>query len=253
MIDMKMAFLRSHAYRLATHPGFERELVPSPSTAVFYAPDRPVSVSSSEGAVRGVGGGESSAPPAGEPDRSAVGEVGQLVPESSPWTFREKVRRAIWMLVGKPLFRASFHNWYGWRNWLLRRFGARIGNEVRIRPSVNIEIPWNLDIRDGVTVGDHAILYSLGMIVIGERTIVSQYAHVCAGTHDYTHHEFPLIRDPVVVGADAWIGADAFVGPSVTIGSLSVLGARSSVYKDMDPRMVYVGNPAKPIKERELR
>jgi putative colanic acid biosynthesis acetyltransferase WcaF len=81
---------------------------------------------------------------------------------------------------------------------------------------------------------------------------VSQYAHICAGTHDYTDRRFPLIRDPVVIGADAWIGADAFVGPNVKIGRLSVLGARSSVYKDMEPETVYVGNPARAIKKREL-
>lgn len=176
----------------------------------------------------------------------------QLRPESSPWTFREKVFRAIWMLMGKPLFRFSFHNWYGFRAWLLRRFGARIGRSVRIRPTVNVEIPWNLDIRDEVTIGDHAILYSLGTITIDERTIISQYAHLCAGTHDHRDRRFPLIRDPIYVGPDSWIGADAFVGPRVNIGRLSVLGARSSAYKDLDEQTVYVGNPAKALKKREL-
>jgi putative colanic acid biosynthesis acetyltransferase WcaF len=156
------------------------------------------------------------------------------------------------MLVGRPLFRLSFHNWYGFRAWLLRLFGAKVGKGVRIRPSVHVEIPWNLDIRDGVTVGDHAILYGLGTITIGERTIVSQYAHLCAGTHDYTDRRFPLIRDPIEIGPDAWIGADAFVGPNVRIGRLAVLGARSSAYKDLDARLVYVGNPAKALKPREL-
>src|SRR5690606_35635197 len=163
------------------------------------------------------------------------------------------VARAIWMLVGRPIFRLSFHNWYGFRVRLLRLFGARIGEGVRLRPSVHVEIPWNLDIRDGVTVGDFAILYSLGKITIGERTIISQYAHLCAGTHDYTDRRFPLIRDPIEIGPDAWISADAFVGPNVRIGRLCVLGARASAYKDLEPAMVYVGNPARPLKQRELK
>lgn len=186
------------------------------------------------------------------PPTEPKGEEGQLLPEASPWTFKEKVIRAIWMLMGQPLFRATFHNWYGIRNQILRLFGARIGKNVRIRPTVKVEIPWNLDIRDGVTVGDHAILYSLGTITIGERSIVSQYAHLCAGTHDHTNRSFPLIRDPVEIGADAWIGADAYVGPNVIVGRLSVLGARSSAYKNLDPETVYVGNPAHAIKHREL-
>ncbi|RMH49407.1 MAG: hypothetical protein D6685_19250, partial [Bacteroidetes bacterium] len=131
-------------------------------------------------------------------------EAGQMVPEASPWTFREKVARALWMLVGRPIFRLSFHNWYGFRAWLLRRFGAKVGRGTRIRPTVNIEIPWHIEIGDGVTIGDYAILYSLGRISIGDRAILSQYSHLCAGTHDHTNRRFPLIRDPITIGADVW-------------------------------------------------
>lgn len=177
----------------------------------------------------------------------------QMQPETSPWTFREKVGRAIWMLAGKPVFRISFHNWYGFRTSLLRTFGAQIGQDVAIRPSANIEVPWMLRIEDGATVGDHAILYSLGQIHIGKRAIISQYAHLCAGTHDYTDHTFKLLREPITIGDDVWIGADAFIGPGVDVGSLTVVGARSSVYKSIDPKQVYVGNPARPVKERVLR
>ncbi len=183
----------------------------------------------------------------------APGPPAQMRPEPSPWTFREKAARAVWMLLGKPVFRASFHNWYRFRALLLRAFGARVGRGVAIRPSVNIEVPWHLEIDDDATVGDHAILYSLGRIRIGKRSIISQYAHLCAGTHDYTDHTFRLIRAPITVGDDVWIGADAFIGPGVTVGSLSVVGARSSTYRDLPARQVFVGNPARPIKERTLR
>ena len=177
----------------------------------------------------------------------------QMQPEPSPWSFKEKVGRAIWMVVGKTMFRMSFHNWYRFRAALLRLFGARIGTGVAIRPTANIEVPWMLDIEDDASVGDHAILYSLGTIHIGRRAIISQFAHLCAGTHDHTDHTFRLIRTPVTIGDDVWIGADAFIGPGVTVGPLSVVGARSSTYKDLPARKVYVGNPARPIKDRVLR
>jgi len=198
---------------------------------------------------RSMGAGAPEVPP----QIDAAAGVPRMQPEPSPWTFREKVARAVWMLVGRPIFRVSFHNWYGFRALILRTFGARIGRRVTIRPSVRIEIPWNLDIDDDATVGDFAILYSLGLIRIGKRTIVSQYAHLCAGTHDYTNHRFPLVRSPITIGSDVWIGADTWVGPDVNIGDRSVLGARASVYKDMEPGKVYVGNPARPIKDRVIR
>ncbi len=181
-----------------------------------------------------------------------AGNQRQMQPESSPWSFREKVGRALWMLVGRPIFRATFHNWYGTRRFILRRFGAKIGPDVSIRPTAHIEVPWMLEIAKGATVGDHAILYSLGPIRIGARSIVSQYAHLCAGTHDYADHTFRLIRSPITIGEDAWIGADAFIGPGVEVGDLAVLGARSSAYKNLAAGRIHVGNPARDLKAREL-
>lgn len=182
----------------------------------------------------------------------ASGALEALPPHApSPWTLREKIGRALWMLAGGVVFRLTFHNLYGVRRTILRLFGATIGSNVRIRPSVRIEVPWNLDIGDDVSVGDRAILYALGKITIGARTSISQYAHICAGTHDYTDPRMPLLRDPIWIGPEVWVGADAFIGPNVRVGERCVIGARSSVYKDLEPGMVYGGNPARPIKPRE--
>lgn len=257
MITLKLRLLRSRSYPTAGgaiegHEQFESDTLPTTSTRVFSAPERPTQEPSTHGAAADRPGATAGARPDERPEPHMDAEHGQLVPEASPWTFKEKVLRAIWMVFGKTAFRLSFHNWYGFRARLLRLFGAKIGKDVRIRPTAHVEIPWNIEIRDSVTVGDHAILYSLGRITIGERSIISQYAHLCAGTHDHTDRRFPLIRDPVKIGSDAWIGADAYVGPNVTVGNLTVLGARSSAYKDLEPKAVYVGNPAKAIKEREL-
>jgi putative colanic acid biosynthesis acetyltransferase WcaF len=172
--------------------------------------------------------------------------------EPSTWTFRQKVNRVLWMFVSATLFRLSFHNWYAWRRMLLRLFGARVGSDVRIRPSVSIEIPWNLEIADGAVIGDSAILYALGKIRIGRDAVISQYAHLCAGTHDYNSRRFPLVRMPITIGNEAWVAADAFVGPGVTVGDRAVVGARSTVVKDVPANQVVVGSPAKYVKERVL-
>ncbi|MCC6422986.1 MAG: colanic acid biosynthesis acetyltransferase WcaF [Phycisphaerales bacterium] len=170
----------------------------------------------------------------------------------SPWSTMEKIKRVIWMITRATLFRHSFHNWYGWRRFLLRGFGAKVGKGVRIRPSATIEIPWNLSIDDGAIIGDHAILYSLGKITIGRHCVISQYAHLCAGTHDHSQRSFPLLRPPIVLEEDVWIAADAFVGPGVTIGARSLLGARGSVFKDLPPGIIATGNPPPPNKPRLL-
>ena len=60
----------------------------------------------------------------------------------------------------------------------------------------------------------------------------------------------PLITAPIIIGERAWIGADVFLGPGVSIGNGAVIGARSSVFRNVEPWTVVVGNPAKPIKQR---
>lgn len=170
----------------------------------------------------------------------------------SPWTTKQKVGRALWSLVQGTLFRFSPRNAFRWRAFLLRCFGAKLENNVRIRSTVTIEIPWNLTVGHDSAVGDHAILYCLGPITIGRYVTVSQYGHLCAGTHEIHNREMRLLRPPIVLGDDVWIAADAFVGPGVTIGDRTLLGARASAFSDLPADVIAVGNPAKPLRNRNF-
>lgn len=171
----------------------------------------------------------------------------------SPYTTREKVVRVLWVYLGQTIFRLTFHNWYGLRRGLLRLFGARIGRDVRLRPSVRIEQPWNLTIGDNSSIGDRSIIYCLGTVRIGRNVSLSQDVHLCAGTHDYTRTDLPLLRPPITIDDEVWLAADVFVGPEVTIGAGCVVGARSSVLKSLPAWKVCVGTPARPVKDRTLR
>lgn len=168
----------------------------------------------------------------------------------SPWTTREKIGRTLWSWTQGTIFRFSPRPAYGFRNMLLRLFGASIHPKARIRPSVRIEVPWNLAVGANTSIGDHAIIYCLGPITLGDRVSISQYAHLCAGTHDFTQPEMPLLRPPIVIEDDAWIAADVFVGPGVRVGAGSVVGARSSVFSDLPGGQICIGNPARAIRPR---
>ena len=81
---------------------------------------------------------------------------------------------------------------------------------------------------------------------------ISQRAHLCAGTHDHTDPALPLLKTPIIVGDQAWICADSFVGPGVSIGEGAVVGARAVAVKNVDPWLVVVGNPARPVSKRVI-
>jgi len=163
------------------------------------------------------------------------------------WSFGELLARLLWDAL-HPLFRFSPRVFWGWRIWMLRAFGAKIGRHVHIYPSVRIVIPWNLNIGDQTAVGDRAILYALGLITLGDRVTISQGVHICAGSHDYSRADRPLLKPPVTVGDDTWIAADAFIGPGVTVGRGTIVGARSVVMKDIGDQVIVAGNPARVIK-----
>jgi putative colanic acid biosynthesis acetyltransferase WcaF len=169
---------------------------------------------------------------------------------ASPYSTREKIARVLWACVQASLFRLSFHSWYGWRRLLLRTFGAKLDPVCRIRRTVRIECPWNLTVGHDSAVGDGVILYCLGSVTIGDRVTVSQGAHLCAGTHDYTLRSMPLLRPAILVGNDAWICADAFVGPGVTVGDGAILGARAVAMRDLQAWTIHSGNPAQAIRAR---
>jgi len=166
------------------------------------------------------------------------------------YTLGEMTRRVMWT-IAQPLFRFSPRPCFGWRRFLLRCFGAKIGRSVHVYPSATIYFPWHLEAGDESAIGEHVFIYNLGRVTLGSRVTISHRAHLCAGTHDHTKPDFPLLRPPIVIGSDAWICADAFVGPGVTVGEGAIVGARAVAMKDVEPRSIVVGNPARESRKRE--
>ena len=178
----------------------------------------------------------------------------QLKEFSLPPNFRGRSAFLVqfWWLVQATLFRFSPQFMYGWRRFLLRCFGATIGEKVIIRPTAQITYPWKVKIGDYSWIGDEVVLYSLGKIEIGANTVISQRGYICTGSHDYTKINFPIYSEKITIEDGCWLATDVFVGTGITIKKGTVVGARSSVFKDLDSFSVYAGSPAKFIKKRDI-
>jgi len=171
--------------------------------------------------------------------------------KSIKYSNKEILCRILWGFV-YPFFRYSPRPFFGWRRFLLRLFGAKVGKEVNIYNNALIYMPWNLEIGEWSSIGENAYIYNLGNITIGKKVTISHRAHICAGTHDYTKNDLPLLKPPIQIMDQAWICADAFVGPGVVIGEGAIVGARGVAISDVPPWTVVAGNPAKPIKQRMI-
>ncbi|MEH6307506.1 putative colanic acid biosynthesis acetyltransferase [Olivibacter sp. CPCC 100613] len=166
------------------------------------------------------------------------------------FSLSNRLMRVLWGAVYVLLFKYSPRPFHSYRAFLLRCFGAKVGQGAHVYPGVKIWAPWNLDLGSACGIASGVELYSQGKITIGHRAIVSQGSYVCTGTHDYTKEGHPLYTLPIVISAHAWIAAECFIHPGVTIGEGAVIGARSVVTKDMPSWMVCAGHPCKPLKER---
>ena len=174
-------------------------------------------------------------------------------PAPSPHSVKNRILRVIWGMVQGSIFRFSPRPCHGWRNFILRLFGADVHKSARVYPRAKIWAPWNLTMGERATIADDVDCYCVERITLEERVVISQYSYLCGATHDFELRNRPLIPMPITIGEGTWIAADVFVSPGVTIGKETVVGARSSVFSDLPEWKVCVGSPAKPIRDRVMK
>jgi len=169
------------------------------------------------------------------------------------FTLGNRLYRAVWGAAWLVLAAWTPPAMHGWRRLLLTLFGARVAPTAGIYGSARIWSPKNLELGHYATIGRRVTVYNMAPIRLAPYALASQGAHLCAGTHDIEDVHFQLQARPITVGRRAWIAADAFVGPGVSVGEGAVLGARGCAFRDLAPWTVYAGNPARPLKPRNVR
>jgi len=136
------------------------------------------------------------------------------------------------------------------KRFVLRAFGARVGDGVIIKPRVNIHLPWKLTVGNHAWIGEEVFILNFEPVVIGDHCCISQRVFLCTGNHDYRKPSMPYRNQPITIEDGAWIGAQAFVSPGVTIGSEAVIAAGSVVTRSQPAAMVCAGNPCAPVRNR---
>jgi putative colanic acid biosynthesis acetyltransferase WcaF len=157
------------------------------------------------------------------------------------------------MLCSALFFRHSLALINSFKIYLLRSFGAEVGNGVLIKPSVHIKFPWKLRIGNHVWIGEKVWIDNLDQVVIGDHCCISQGAMLLCGNHNYKKTTFDLMTSPITLEDGVWVGARSLVCPGVRCGSHAVLAVQSVATKDLEAYTIYQGNPAAPKKARAIR
>lgn len=164
-----------------------------------------------------------------------------------------KIKELLWIVCSALFFQHSLAGFNGLKLWLLRRFGARVGQRVLFKPKVHIKFPWKLVLGNDVWIGEDVWIDNLDQVIIADNVCISQGAMFLCGNHNYKRSSFDLMVSPIVLEEGVWIGAKAIVCPGVSCRSHSMLSVGSVAVKDMEPYTIYQGNPAQAIKTREIR
>ncbi len=131
----------------------------------------------------------------------------------------------------------------------------------------NVELGHNVLIREGVTVGSGTMVGT--STVIDGQSEIGQNVRIQTGVYvsPYTrieHYVFLgpnclLLNDKYIMQKDsplqgptikkgASIGGNAVIMPAVTVGEGAVVGAGAVVVRDVEPKTIYVGVPARRLK-----
>lgn len=165
----------------------------------------------------------------------------------------------------------------------LKDFGFKsIGKNVKISSDAKIYGPENISIGNNVRIDDFTILSAInGSIKIGNNVFIARNSHL-SGSLGLEMHDFSsMAANTVVYSASddysgdyltaqsipqkytAHLGGTVIIGKHVIIGSTCTvmgpsvigegcsLGAMTLVNKDLEPWGIYIGIPAKRLKERK--
>jgi len=171
----------------------------------------------------------------------------------NPYSKGNKLKRMLWKItwtiLAKVFPQSSARRW---KILLLRMFGAKIHSTCTIYSSAKISMPWYLVMEEHSCIARDVIIENSATVTLGAYSIVSQYSYLCTASHDIRNNNFPQYTKPISLDRRSWVAARCFIGLGVTIGEGAVVGASSSVFKDVEPWTIVGGNPARIINKREI-
>jgi len=142
-----------------------------------------------------------------------------------------------------------------WGRGFTTGVGVRIDSFTESCSSNNL-----ITIGHNVQLNDYVHIAAIQRVVIGDdvlvasRVFITDHNHGCYGSekiHSNPHGkpaDRPLVSAPVVIESNVWIGESVTILPGVTVGFGAVLAAGAIVTKNVPPKSIVAGNPAKVIK-----
>jgi acetyltransferase-like isoleucine patch superfamily enzyme len=134
-----------------------------------------------------------------------------------------------------------------------------IGPQTLLEPDVWITAPGQARVRigSGTFLNIATMVAAVELVEIGDHCMFANGCFITDGNHRFDDPEKPVpwqgfdTEGPTRVGDNVWCGAHVVITGGVTVGERCVIGANSVVTRDLPPRSIAAGAPAKVLREVE--
>ena len=132
-----------------------------------------------------------------------------------------------------------------------------IGEGTKLEPGCWLTLgpEATISIGRGCFLNRETMLAAHERIEIGDHVMFANHCFVGDADHRFDDPDVPVTwqgfvpKGPVRIGDNAWIGKGCVITGGVEIGERAVVGSNSVVTRDVPPRTIVAGAPAKPIRE----
>ncbi|SER68623.1 maltose acetyltransferase domain-containing protein [Salisediminibacterium halotolerans] len=136
---------------------------------------------------------------------------------------------------------------------VLELFGSA-GEDIYIEPPFRCDYGYNIHAGEGFYANFDCVILDICPVTFGVNCLLAPGVHIYAASHPLdaeTRNSGQEFGKPVTIGDNVWIGGKAVINPGVTIGDEAVIASGAVVTKDVPPRTVVGGNPARWLRNIE--
>lgn len=131
--------------------------------------------------------------------------------------------------------------------------GHTVPKSFRLFPPFYTDCGKNIKIGENVFINACCKFQDQGGIIIGDGCLIGHNVTIATLNHETNpENRTNIIPSPVKIGKNVWIGSDSTILPGVEIGDGAIIGAGSTVTKNIPQNTIVAGNPAKIIKKFDV-
>lgn len=136
------------------------------------------------------------------------------------------------------------------RRMLAQHIFKRVGKNFKCFPFVEFTFGYNMEVGDNVVIHRWVLLDDRGGIELGDKSSCADFVNVYSHTHDINLQQF-VDNKKTIIGPRCRVTYHATVLAGTKMGENSMLGANGLLTRDAREHAVYVGIPAKKVKEKD--